>query len=60
MHFHELRGSGATTLHMEGVPSKVIQALLRHEKLATTEDIYMKVDIKNKEIKKYIDQVFTA
>lgn len=60
MHFHELRGSGATILHMEGTPSKIIQALLRHEKLATTEDIYMKVNTKNKEISEYINKVFTA
>jgi len=45
---------------MEGTPSKIIQALLRHEKLATTEDIYMKVNANNKEISEYINKVFTA
>lgn len=60
MHFHELRGSGATILHMEGTPSKLIQALLRHEKLATTEDIYMNVDGKFKEMSEHLNRVFTA
>ncbi len=60
MHFHELRGSCATILHLEGVPSKIIQGLLRHEKLATTEDIYIEVTKTSKEIANYIEAAFTA
>lgn len=59
MHFHELRGSGAQILHFEGVPSKVIQALLRHSRLSVTEDIYMK-KAKQEEIRKYLDEIHTA
>ncbi len=60
LRFHELRGSGATILHLEGVPSKIIQAMLRHDKLATTEDIYINVGGKTKEIAEHLNRVFSA
>lgn len=60
VHFQELRGSFATILHLEGVPSKIIQELLRHEKLSTTEDIYIEVNLKNKKVTESLKQVFSA
>lgn len=58
--FHELRGSFATILHLEGVPSKIIQILLRHNKQQTTEDIYNKVSLQNKIVTENLNKVFTA
>lgn len=58
MHFHELRGSCATILHLEGVPDKIIQGILRHQKLSMTQDVYMKVNVKNKETSKQLDKAF--
>ena len=37
MKFHELRGSCATILHKKGVPTKVIQKLLRHGRASVKE-----------------------
>jgi len=60
MHFHELRGSCATTLHKNGVPTKIIQELLRHTKTSTTEDIYVHVKKTSKEVADRINAVFSA
>ena len=60
MHFHELRGSCATILHLEGIPTKIIQKLLRHEKASTMEDIYIEVDNTSREVGKILDNIFSA
>ncbi len=44
MDFHELRGSCATILYLAGVPVKIIQGILRHGKMAITEDVYIQID----------------
>ena len=58
MTFHELRGSCATILHKEGVPTKVIQRLLRHSKAAITEDIYISIKNNSDYVKNELDRVF--
>lgn len=59
VHFHELRGSCATVLHTEGVSSKIIQGLLRHSKQQITDDIYIKVDRKSKNVSDELNRVFS-
>ena len=58
MTFHELRGSCATILHKEGVPTKVIQRLLRHSKAAITEDIYISIKNNSDYVKSELDRAF--
>ena len=58
MTFHELRGSCATILHKEGVPTKVIQRFLRHSKAAITEDIYISIKNNSDYVKNELDRVF--
>ena len=60
MTFHELRGSCATTMHKKGVPSKIIQGVLRHDKLSTTEDIYISIDKTSNEVSNQIEKAFSA
>ena len=58
MTFHQLRGSCATILHKEGVPSKVIQRLLRHSKVSITEDNYIDLKSTSEYAKSELDRVF--
>lgn len=58
MHFHELRGSCASILHSERVPTKIIQNLLRHEKMSVTEDIYIHADKTSQDVKDALNSVF--
>lgn len=60
MTFHELRGSCATTMHKKGVPSKIIQGVLRHDKLSTTEDIYISIDKTSNEVSNQIEKAFSV
>jgi hypothetical protein len=39
--FHDLRHSAATILNMAGIPDEVIQKLLGHASVRTTQEIYM-------------------
>lgn len=41
--FHDLRHTCASLLHVQGVPAKDIQAILRHAQLAITMDLYTHV-----------------
>ena len=59
MHFHELRGSCATILHLAGVQSKIIQRLLRHSKQSITEDIYIDIDSTSGIVSNELNRVFT-
>lgn len=59
MTFHQLRGSCATILHKEGVPSKVIQKLLRHSKVSITEDNYIDLKSASNYAKSELDRVFS-
>lgn len=58
MKFHELRGSCATILHKKGVPTKVIQKLLRHGRASITEDIYIDIDNTSDFVKQELNRVF--
>lgn len=60
MTFHELRGSCATILHKEGVPTKVIQRLLRHSKASITEDIYIDIKSTSDYVKNELNRVFKS
>lgn len=60
MKFHELRGSCATILHKKGVPTKVIQKLLRHGRASITEDIYIDIDNTSDFVKQELNRVFAT
>lgn len=59
MIFHDLRSSCATLLHKKGVPTKVIQKLLRHGKASTTENIYIDVDSTSDYVKNLLNNSFS-
>lgn len=58
--FHELCGSCATILHKKGVPTKVIQKLLRHGRASITEDIYIDIDNTSDFVKQELNRVFAT
>lgn len=59
MIFHDLRTSCATLLHKKGVPTKVIQNLLRHGKASTTENIYIDIDSTSDYVKNLLNNSFS-
>lgn len=58
MRFHELRGSCATILHLEGVKTKIIQDLLRHGQMAITEDTYIQLDKTSVQVSDILNKAF--
>ena len=57
--FHDLRHSAATILHIAGVPDQVIQKMLGHASVRTTQEIYMHSTLDGqKEATAKMDEIF--